>query len=165
MAKDYFGIRILRGLDHGYVRDKDFLFLDETVDGFENIELKGRIEREPIEVEMTNKQSPKNSDPIAIDHVGNGFLLAESILVVLEELGFKDFKAIPIILNQKATKRKWNFWLFRAEELKLPLQTEVICFREYAGTMMYFNKAAKEKIEALNPNCVQLIVPYNIDQF
>ncbi len=168
MAKEYFGVTILSGLDHLYIKEKDLGILRKIAGELsENIELKGRIEREILEIEMTNKESPKNSDPIAMDSISDGCLLmSEPIMVVLEELGFKDFKALPVILNHKPTKRNLNFWLFKcSEQLKFPLQKEVICFQAARSTMVYFNKTAKEKIEALSPNCIKFVVPYNINEF
>ncbi|ASV12841.1 hypothetical protein [Leptospira santarosai] len=169
MAKEYFGVTILRGLDHLYIKEKDNVILRGICEELsENIKLKGRITRESLEIQMTNKENPKNSDPIAMDSfsVYGCLLMSEPILVVLEELGFQDFKALPVILNHKPTKRNFNFWLFKcSEQLKFPLQKEVVCFHADRSTMVYFNKAAKEKIEALNPNCIKFVVPYNINEF
>ncbi|AXR64790.1 hypothetical protein [Leptospira mayottensis] len=168
MAKEYFGINQLYGLEHLYIKEKDIGIL-RGISGelSESIKLKGRIEREVLGIEMTNKENPKTSDPVAMDPITDGCLLmSEPILVILEELGFQDFKALPVILNHKPTKRNFNFWLFKcSEQLKFPLQKEVICFHADRSTTVYFNKAAKEKIEALKPNCIRFEVPYNINEF
>lgn len=168
MAKSYFGFTVLRGLDHLYIKEKDYNILRRNSEEFtENIKLKGRAECKALEIEMTNKEAPKNSDPVAIDTISGGCLLiAESILVILEELGFNDFKALPVTLNHKATKRSLSFWLFKCtDQLQIPLQEEAVCFHAERSTDVYFNKAAKEKIEALNPNCLRFEIPYNINEF
>jgi hypothetical protein len=168
MAKNYFGFTVLRGLDHLYVKEKDMAILRKVSQELcEDKTLKGRIERDAIQVEMTHKDCPKNSDPIAIEILTGGcILISQQILVVLEELGFKEFKAVPVVLSHKATKRNLSFWLFKCtEQVNLPLQKEVICFQENGSIMVYFSKEAKEKIEALNPPCIKFVVPFNIDQF
>lgn len=168
MAKEYFGITQLYGLEHLYIKEKDIGIL-RGISGelSESIKLKGRIDREVLGIEMTNKENPKTSDPVAMDPISDGcYLTSEPIIAALEELGFQEFRALPVMLNHKPTKRSLNFWLFKcSEQLKFPLQKEVVCFQGHRSIGVYFNKTAKEKIEALNPNCIKFEVPYNIKEF
>ncbi|WP_016758945.1 hypothetical protein [Leptospira weilii] len=167
MAKEYFVVSNRSG-DHLYVKEKDNKILRKISEELsENIKLKGRIEREVLEIEMTHGENPKNSDPRSMDYISDGcYLTSEPIIAALEELGFQEFRALPVMLNHKPTKRSLNFWLFKcSEQLKFPLQKEVVCFQGHRSICVYFNKTAKEKIEALNPNCIKFEVPYNIKEF
>lgn len=153
--------------------DKSWDTLNEMEQKMENEESegwkhKGKLNEKPRTLSVVNEsevsgvtydkeylsEERKNSMPLEYDKQGPGVLVSERFLEALITAGLKEYRAYPIILTHKKTKRKWeDYWYvrFTAEKFTYLLDGSEVVFvgKEISNSYTFYSEEAKSAVDDL----------------